>query len=138
MRRLSSAFTRAADTGTPAGIPSRIATNPRPWLSPAVVHRNVMRVVPLRLRITREPDRQSGSRWPHRLNRRLSSRTAPNWERVNDRLQPHHHQAPRGDAEEQLVTQGVFADPQRPDDRIAHRQPAHTPVEERVEDVDVP
>src|SRR5438445_1743908 len=41
MRRFSSALTRSADRGRPAGIPSRTATRPRPCDSPAVVKRNV-------------------------------------------------------------------------------------------------
>src|SRR6266566_1367751 len=41
MRRFSSALTRSADRGRPAGIPSRTATRPRPCDSPAVVKRNI-------------------------------------------------------------------------------------------------
>src|SRR3989454_5845238 len=41
MRRFSSALTRSADTGSPAGIPSSTATRPRPCDSPAVVNRKV-------------------------------------------------------------------------------------------------
>src|SRR5439155_18705858 len=41
MRRFSSALTRSADSGSPAGIPSRTATRPRPCDSPAVVKRNI-------------------------------------------------------------------------------------------------
>src|SRR5882724_10416128 len=43
MRRFSSALTRSADRGRPAGIPSRTATRPRPCDSPAVVKRNIRR-----------------------------------------------------------------------------------------------
>src|SRR5438034_11736681 len=42
MRRFSSALIRSVGTGRPAGIPSRIATRPRPCDSPAVVNRNVI------------------------------------------------------------------------------------------------
>src|SRR5204863_1653982 len=41
MRRFSSTLTRSAASGSPAGIPSRTATSPRPCDSPAVVNRNV-------------------------------------------------------------------------------------------------
>src|SRR3989442_15989085 len=66
MRRFSSALIRSADTGSPAGIPSRIATRPRPCDSPAVVKRKVT-VPSNRSIITREPDAGSGSGptpWP--------------------------------------------------------------------------
>src|SRR5881396_3713089 len=39
IRRLSSTLMRSADRGSPAGIPSRTATRPRPCDSPAVVNR---------------------------------------------------------------------------------------------------
>src|SRR6266511_5925309 len=74
MRRFSSALTRSAARGRPAGIPSRTATNPRPCDSPAVVKRNItLRYLPpeppqpppastnLPI-IAREPDSGPGSR----------------------------------------------------------------------------
>src|SRR5205823_8499372 len=58
MRRFSSALTRSADRGRPAGIPSRIPTRPRPCDSPAVVKRNVIPrpLTLLQVPITDEPD----------------------------------------------------------------------------------
>src|SRR2546426_6009598 len=64
---------RSADRGSPAGIPSRTATRPRPCDSPAVVNRNVtLRNLPQNLHqppptsthlpiIAREPDSGPGS-----------------------------------------------------------------------------
>src|SRR2546426_3262040 len=67
----------SAETGSPAGIPSRTATRPRPCDSPAVVNRNVT-LYDLRQTlhqppptstnlpiIAREPDSGSGSRDLH-------------------------------------------------------------------------
>src|SRR3989441_9384564 len=77
MRRFSSALMRSAETGSPAGIPSRTATRPRPCDSPAVVNRNVT-LYALRQTlhqppptstnlpiIAREPDSGPGSRDLH-------------------------------------------------------------------------
>src|SRR5690349_8453566 len=99
MRRLSSTLTRSAASGSPAGIPSRIATRPRPCDSPAVVKRNVTLGQPPLTSptspnpplaspslpiIAREPDSRPGSRCY-----RARTNTRPT-------LMPPRHRRPHG------------------------------------------
>src|SRR5204863_286564 len=57
-------------------------------------------------------------------------------ERVREGRQAHHHQATRGDAEQQLIAGRVLGHAQRPDDRVAGRDRADLDGVERVEHVD--
>src|SRR5690242_11086734 len=129
MRRLSSALTRSAASGSPAGIPSRIATRPRPCDSPAVVKRNVTLGLlpqtstilhqpppssPTLPIIAREPDSGSGSR-ACRTPFPLATGSPPpgrGREDVIDGRQPHDDQTARRNPEQQLGTTRILSDPQ--------------------------
>src|SRR5437016_8333350 len=101
MRRFSSALIRSADTGNPAGIPSRIPTRPRPCDSPAVVKRKVIDVdnnTRARLRVGLSGFRGGRERKedspPHRRRLRVD---------VRDGREGDYHEAARRDPEQQLV-----------------------------------
>src|SRR2546430_7317539 len=138
MRRFSSAFTRSADRGSPAGIPSRTATRPRPCDSPAVVKRNVTYVTSILIPpqppptatilhqppiLAREPDSGSGSRDLHAAP--PEGEVSPSRRRlrvgVRDGRQRDHHEPARRDPEEILLAgRRVERHPPRADDRVAH------------------
>src|SRR2546430_8264403 len=121
---------RSADRGSPAGIPSRTATSPRPCDSPAVVKRNItLRYLPpepphlhqppptstnlhnLPI-IAREPDSGPGSRGfqaappRHRVERGSGGAVSPSRRRlrvdVRDGRQRNHHEPARRDPEQLL------------------------------------
>src|SRR5260370_37470651 len=113
MRRFSSALTRSAETGSPAGIPSRTATRPRPCDSPAVVKRNItLRYLPPEPpqppptstnlpTIAREPDSGPGSRGLQGDGVQVSPSRRPRV-RARRRRDAHHSQPVRPDPERQL------------------------------------
>src|SRR6267378_8596239 len=137
MRRFSSTSTSAADTGRPAGMPSRIPTRPRPCDSPAVVNRKVIRSSAPRSisYITAEPDLRSGSA-QHVVDARQAS-ARRHRQRVRNRRQLQDQEPGRRNPKQQLVPAYVTRDPQRPDDRIADGDRPEKIAEERVEHVDV-
>src|SRR6266513_3297305 len=118
MRRFSSTLIRSAETGNPAGIPSRIPTRPRPCDSPAVVNRKV--IPSSSSYITAEPDL---GRAPllHILDavRSGAPGSRRRRERVDERRQLQDQEPGRRNPKQQLVPAYVARDPQRPDDRIA-------------------
>src|ERR1041385_3812307 len=139
MRRLSSTLTRSAESGSPAGIPSRTATRPRPCDSPAVVNRNVTlahlryKPPPASTNLHRPPQsfhnstrarlRAGLSRFPGR-SRDEASPSRRHRVRVDELCERDvdHHEPVRGDAEQELpCARRVARHPERPDDRIADR-----------------
>src|SRR6266487_4835275 len=146
MRRFSSTSTSAADTGRPAGMPSRIPTRPRPCDSPAVVKRKVMLPLgtgaaccaPSISYITAEPD-LGRARLLHILDAVRSGAPGSRRyrQRVGNRRQLQDQEPGRSDPKQQLVPTYVARDPERPDDRIADGDRPKERAEERVEHVDV-
>src|SRR6266576_5267626 len=136
MRRFSSTSTSAADTGRPAGMPSRIPTRPRPCDSPAVVNRKV--IPSSSSYITAEPD-LGRARLLHILDavRSGAPGSRRRRERVDERRQLQDQEPGRRNPKQQLVPAYVARDPERPDDRIADGDRPEERAEERVEHVDV-
>src|SRR6266550_8568266 len=136
MRRFSSTSTSAADTGRPAGMPSRIPTRPRPCDSPAVVNR---KVIPASFSyITAEPD-LGRARLLHIPDavRSGTPGSRRHRQRVGNRRQLQDQEPGRRNSKQQLVPAYVARDPQRPDDRIADGDRPKETAEVRVEHVDV-
>src|SRR6266550_1473358 len=146
MRRFSSTSTSAADTGRPAGMPSRIPTRPRPCDSPAVVNRKVM--IPLGTGaaccapsisyITAEPD-LGRARLLHILDavRSGAPGSRRRGERIDERRQLQDQEPGRRNPKQQLVPAYVARDPERADHGIADGNRPQEGPEEGVEHVDV-